>query len=412
MVRYIVIVACVLSVGQVKAQPGAPDITFTLVEDDKGRPMQGVHAEDMITRHDLGRSGVESWSVEEHFTSMSPYATPRNGEHISWIDKGIPIAMPGKARVQFRFMDCFCKEHFIMVYKGSEKMRMDLPDAAADRWALVQHVMARSGDLPSPEVIRFRPGRHTYEEVMNDTVFDALEARIAKRLKDDANAFYKKQITELEEYYRNLPPPAPATVPYIPPPSMTPEQWEGDMAGQPGLEKVEVDRMNADTVRVRMTGRVMLDGGCASGMPLFGIEMRTDSGWVERVPLERTRMDCGMPWADWDQHVVQLPSLRWWVRINHQGRRKCCRAHIGWSSRVATEDRCGRMGSSWINERRYRTIARSGLPEVLSPHPGHCPNDFSNSPISAKELGSKVSFGLALGAIGCMHTWARPSITA
>lgn len=295
------------------AQPGSPDVGFTLVSDAKGTPMPGIHAEDVITRHDLGRQGVESWSVDEHFTSHSPHEPERNGEHKWWMLKGMPLAGPGKGRLQFRFIDCWCTEHYIQVQRGKESMRIDLPDAPAERWALVQHVMERSGDLPSPEVIRFRPGRFAFAELMNDTVFDDLETRIAKRLKDAENVSYKKQIAELEEYYRNLPPPAPPSAPYVPLPPMSPEQWEAEMSKQPGLQKVEVDRMNADTVWVRITGRVMLDGGCASGMPLFGIELLTDTGWVERIPFDLTQMDCGMPWADWDQHVVMMPPLRWWV---------------------------------------------------------------------------------------------------
>jgi hypothetical protein len=60
----------------------------------------------------------------------------------------------------------------------------------------------------------------------------------------------------------------------------------------------------------------MLDGGCASSMPIFGIEMRTDSGWVERMPMRDGQRDCGMPWADWDSRTVMLPPLRWWVSVN------------------------------------------------------------------------------------------------
>lgn len=312
-IRSFVLLVSLMCVAVASAQPGCPDISFTLVSDDRGRPMPGFHAADVLTRHDMGWRGLETWSVDEHFTSHSPYGPDRNGEHKSWVIAGTPLAVPGKEQLQFHFIDCFCTEHFIMVYKGTEEMRMDLPDASAERWALVQHVMARSGDMPSPEVIRFRPGRFKYAELMNDTVFDVLEERIAKRLKEDANASYKKQLAELEEYYRNLPPPAPQTLPYTPPPPMTQAQLEVEMAKQPGLEKVEVDRLNADTVWVRITGRVMLDGGCASGMPMFGIEMRTDTGWVERLPNERSQMDCGMPWVDWDQHVVMMPPLRWWV---------------------------------------------------------------------------------------------------
>ena len=293
------------------AQPGSPDIGFTLVSDIKGRRMAGFHAEDVLTRHDMEWRGMESWSVEEHFTTQSPYEPERYGEHTWWMLTGTPLTGPGRHRLQFRFMDCWCTEHYILVQRGTESMRIDLPDASADRWALAQHVMARSGNIASPEMIRYRPGRFTFAELMNDTVFDELEMRLAKRLRDAANASYQKQLVELEEYYRTHPPP-PAPTPLTPPP-LTQEKWLAEMAKQPGLKKVEVDRMNADTVRVRITGRVMLDGGCASGMPLFGVEMQTDTGWEERIPLELVQMDCGMPWADWDQHVVMMPPLFWWV---------------------------------------------------------------------------------------------------
>ena len=277
------------------AQPGSPDVGFTLVIDTKGTPMPGIHAEDVITRHDLGRQGVASWSVDEHFTNADPNQPSRNGEHTWWMLKGTLVAGPGKQRLQFRFMDCWCTAHYISVQRGAESMRIDLPDAPRERWALVQHVMERSGDIASPEVIRFRPGRFTFTELMNDTVFDDLEARLAKRLRNAEDAFYKKQIAELEEYYRIQPSPVPPAPPPVALPTLTQEQWEAEMSRQPGLEKVEVDRMSADTVWVRITGRVMLDGGCASGMPLFGVEMATDTGWVARIPFAPVQMDCGLP---------------------------------------------------------------------------------------------------------------------
>ncbi len=304
------------------AQPGSPDIGFTLVSDAKGTPMPGVHAGDVLTRHDMEWRGLVSWSVEEHFTSQSPYEPDRRGEHKWWMLTGTPIAGPGKGRLQFRFIDCSCTEHYIQVMRGTESMRIDLPDAPAERWALVQHVMQRSGDIASPEVIRFRPGRFTFVELMNDSVFDDLEVRLAKRLKGAADASYKKHLAELEEYYRNQPPPAPPAASQVPLPAMTQEQWETEMARQPGLEMVEVDRMSADTVWVRITGRVMLDGGCASGMPLFGVEMLSDTRWVERIPFELIQMDCGMPCAEWHQRVVMIPPLRWWVGAHQPEGRK------------------------------------------------------------------------------------------
>lgn len=282
--------------------------------------MPGFHAADVLTRHDMDRRGLETWSVDEHFTSQSPYEPDRNGEHKSWMISGTPLPVPGKKRLQFHFIDCSCTEHYIIVYNGAESMRMDLPDIPADRWSLVQHVMQRSGDRPSPEVIRFRPGRFAYAELMIDTVFDKLEARLAKRLKDAENASYKKQLAELEAYYRNLPPPALPVVASVSPPPLEQAQGEAEMAKQPGLGTVLVDRLNADIVWVRITGCVMLDGSCASGMPLFGIEMLTDTGWVERIACELEQMDCGLPSVEWDQHVVMMPPLRWWIGAHrHDG---------------------------------------------------------------------------------------------
>ena len=47
-------------------------------------------------------------------------------------------------------------------------------------------------------------------------------------------------------------------------------------------------------------------------VPLFGLEMWSDTGWVERLPLDLTQMDCGMPWGDWQAHRITVP-LAWWV---------------------------------------------------------------------------------------------------
>lgn len=299
----------------VSAQPGSPDIGFTLVVDENGKPMPGLHAPDMMTRHDLARSGTASWSVEEHFTNANPNEHGRNGEHTWWMRDGVPMRGVGRKRLQFHFMDCWCTEHYIMVYSGNDRMRIDLPDPPAERWALAQHVMARSGYIASPEVIRFRPGRFTFAELMNDTAFDELEHRIAKRLKDDEHASYVKQLKELEEYYRNRP----TAPPPSPPPPVLPQ---GVLADAPGLKSVEVNLVRQDTVWVRITGRVLLDGSCASRSPFFGVEMLTDTGWVERVPIPMVQMDCGMPWADWDDHVVMVPPLRAWIGRHPAGEQK------------------------------------------------------------------------------------------
>lgn len=84
----------------------------------------------------------------------------------------------GQERLRFHFIDFWCTEHYLMVYNGEERMRIDLPDAPADRWARAKHVMACSGYSASPEVIHFWPGPYTFTELMTDPAFDPLEQRI------------------------------------------------------------------------------------------------------------------------------------------------------------------------------------------------------------------------------------------
>jgi len=200
-------------------------------------------------------------------------------------------------------------ESYVLVILRGDTMRIDLPE---DPKQLVDRAWRR-WDRETPEVVRFRKGHCAMEQLAAGPWAIAAAQHLAKQLIAEDDAAYKQQLADLEEYYRELPSPAPPPTPYIPPAPMTPEQWEAERAKLPGLKNVQVDRTSADTVWVRFTGRVMLNGGCGSGMPLFGVELMTDTGWVERIPFELIQMDRGMPWADWEDHTVMIPPLRWWV---------------------------------------------------------------------------------------------------
>ncbi len=319
------IIGALLGTGLL-AQPGAPELSFTLVRDAKGRPMQGPYAENAMMREALCKPRKEPWTVEIHFTIAKnyPYAPEQAGKHEQWVLAATPMKDGRTERLRFGILDCWCDGLFVLVIQGQQSMRIDLPDPSAERWALVEHVMKRSGDFASPEVIRFRPGRFTYSELMNDPAFEELEMRLAGKLKAERAAAYQQQLAAQEDHYHNLsPPPPPAPPARVP---LSPEQQaaaiELEIAQRPGLRSVNIARVNADTVWVSITGRVMLDGGCASGMPLFGVEMRTDTGWVERIPFELSQMDYGMPWADWDGHDVMIPPLKWWVGANSPADRR------------------------------------------------------------------------------------------
>ncbi len=192
-------------------------------------------------------------------------------------------------------------------------MRIDLPD---DMRTLIDRAWAR-WDRPSPDVMRFKPGRWDVNTCINEYQAGvATHQFILKRLQEEAS-WVSPPRNETPPGIR--PPelfPLPPEPKPEPPRPQTPEEWDAFWAGQPPLKAAKVDHVSADTVWVRITGRVMFDGGCASGMPLFGIEMLTDTGWVERIPFDMTQMDCGMPWADWKDHGVLLPPLRWWVGVH------------------------------------------------------------------------------------------------
>ena len=201
-------------------------------------------------------------------------------------------------------------ESRILVIANKDTMRIDLPD---DMRTLIDRAWAR-WDLPSPDVMRFKPGRWDVYTCINEYQAGvATHQFILKRLQEEAHWLPPPQI----EPPPGIQPPELLPLPPSPKPEpqrpQTPEDWEAYWAEQPPLKEVRIDRVSADTVRVRITGRVMLDGGCASGMPMFGIEMHTATGWVERIPFDMTQMDCGMPWGDWNQRIVMLPPLRWWV---------------------------------------------------------------------------------------------------
>jgi hypothetical protein len=61
-----------------------------------------------------------------------------------------------------------------------------------------------------------------------------------------------------------------------------------------------------DTIVVRITGYVKLDGSCGGGTPLYGFQRREGDTWVDYLPPCNVQMCCGMPSAEWYQHMVGL----------------------------------------------------------------------------------------------------------
>lgn len=295
------------------AQPAAPALSFVLVENERGRPMRGTIAENGMMVELLNAQGKHPWMVRQLFkvSAAYPYGPERPGDHVQWTMLGAPLQLGGRRYLWFELSDCYCEDQQVVVQRDGQLMRIRVPNDPHERQPMVDAAIRRSGDHASPEVFRFRPGTFTFAELAAEPAFAALEAQLAHRLERDCEAAYRKQLAEQERSYTMHPATTPAAQQEVPLP--TEEEVTRAMPARPGLEQVAVARVHADTVWVKITGRVLLNGGCASGMPLFGIEMLTDTGGVERIPFELVQMDCGMPWADWEDHVVMMPPLRWWI---------------------------------------------------------------------------------------------------
>jgi len=193
--------------------PPQPDLQFVVVENEHGRPMHGILADSYMMLELWQKTGKPTWMMREHFTVADtyPYAGPEKpGDLKSWTLNGEPIRLGLRTHLRVALIDCYCRAAFVHVIRDSEVMRIDLPSAPSERWALLQLMQRRSAEHASPEVFRFRPGRFTYAELANDPTFDRLEARLAARRNDDPDQPYRdglwrKQMKVLEGYFASAP---------------------------------------------------------------------------------------------------------------------------------------------------------------------------------------------------------------
>ncbi len=189
--------------------PPQPDLQFVVVENEHGRPMRGTLADSYMMVELWQKAGKPTWIMREQFTVSEnyPYAGPEKpGDLKSWILHGEPIRIGLRTHFRIALIDCYCRDAFVDVVRGDERMRIDLPDATAERWALLQLMQHRTGEHASPEVFRFRAGRFAYAELANDPAFDRLEARIAAHRNPDPlqpyrDGVWRKEMKALEGYF-------------------------------------------------------------------------------------------------------------------------------------------------------------------------------------------------------------------
>lgn len=285
-----------LTAANTFAQPGPPTFCFVLAED----------------RHAL-RPFARAVQVVQHFSERVLYEG-YPGSFLKTEEQLPLLAGPLFSDPSQRWQVYGPREgmagSFVLITSGTDTMRIDLPEHVD---SLVARAWSR-WNRDTPEVIRFRKGHYTMEALTTEPWNIRAAHKLAERLIAEDDAAYKKGLAEQEAYYRSQPPPAPPTN-TVPPHTPAPEEIEHEIAQRPGLKEVNVDSVVAGNVWVRISGRVMLNGGCASGMPLYGVEMQTASGWAERIPFEPVQMDCGMPSADWTDHRMMIP-MAWWVQTN------------------------------------------------------------------------------------------------
>lgn len=83
-----------------------------------------------------------------------------------------------------------------------------------------------------------------------------------------------------------------------------PEPSIGHARSRSGVPSAPLYHLN-DTIVVRITGNVKLDGGCGSSTPLYGFQRREGDAWVDYLPPCNVQLCCGLP-DRWFQETVAL----------------------------------------------------------------------------------------------------------
>ena len=163
------------------ARADGPDLSLVFVRDANGRPLRGAYAPHVSHQAWLSRRNRPAWTVELHFTVSQeyPYDEGERGRHQSWSLTPDTVRDGWRRHLRFRVLDCYCTEPYLLVRRGEETMRLDLPDDPEERAELVAR-MERRGPGGPPEVVRFVPGRVTLAEQVEG--FEDREARMARRM--------------------------------------------------------------------------------------------------------------------------------------------------------------------------------------------------------------------------------------
>ncbi len=284
------------------------ELSVVFVRDTAGRPMSGTYASPVAAQAWKSRSRKPAWTVEMHFTVSKdyPYSTYEIGRQQSWPLSPDTVRLGGQRHLRFTILDCWCVDQYLLVIQGGETMRLDMPNDDNTRSQLVHHMVRRSGDVPSPEVIRFRPGRFSYVALAQEGEPHEVEQRIADRLVKDAGNAPKVRV----DHSLPMPVRTIATAPQV-------EASQVPAAHGGSIRLVE---QRGDTLVLRVTGEVMLDGECASSTPLMAVEVNvTHDNWLQLASTMDVQMDCGLSTTEWKDHELRIPVVEWIQRHGREG---------------------------------------------------------------------------------------------
>lgn len=233
-----------------------PELSVVFVYDAAGNPMPGAYANPIAAQAWLGKPNAPAWTVQMHFTVGEdyPYSPHEIGTRKQWTLNADTVRGGHRRHLRFNVIDCWCRDQYLLVVQAGDTMRVDMPNDVSVRGHLVHNRVARSGLVPSPELIRFKPGHFRFEALAQDSRVHEVEQRIARNLIRESK---KREATSVRKVERI---------------GGLPEAMQ--VRERPGATReVQLVELRGDTAMLRFRGKVVLTGACGGIMPLMTMEV-------------------------------------------------------------------------------------------------------------------------------------------
>lgn len=271
-----------------------PDLSVIFVSDLDGSPMPGAYANPIAAQAWLSKPKAPAWTVEMHFTVGDdyPYSPHEIGTHKMWTLNADTLRDGRRRHLRFNIIDCWCRDQYLLVIQSGDTMRVDMPNDDNVRGHLVHNRVARSGLVPSPEVIMFKPGHFRFEALAQNSRMHEVEQRIAQKLIRELKKHDAASTRKVEHVSR-------------PTEAMLVRERPS------ATNDVKLVELRGDVAVLRFWGNVMLTGACGGIMPLMAMEVVGNNGWEELVPMPEHQLDCGPASEEAHGHELHIPLVEW-----------------------------------------------------------------------------------------------------